>query len=117
MRLADEIGAAPAIVLVCATERGEGATASVIPAVQNLMLSARALGVGGTITTLHPSVDARVKELFAIPEGAQIVYAVPLGYPRGSFGPVTRKALSEVTSMDRWGRSVPPSWTSFPAGT
>ncbi len=110
MRLADEIGGAPAIVLVCATDQGTAAMASVIPAVQNLLLSARALGVGGTITTLHPSVDARVKELFAIPEGAQIVYAVPLGYPNGSFGPVTRKALSEVTSMDRWGRSVPPSW-------
>ncbi len=110
MRLADEIGGAPAIVLVCATDRGAAAMASVIPAVQNLLLSARALGVGGTITTLHPSVDARVKELFAIPEGAQIVYAVPLGYPNGSFGPVTRKALSEVTSMDRWGRSVPLSW-------
>ena len=41
---------------------------------------------------------------------AQIVYAVPLGHPAGSFGPVTRKALSEVASMGRWGRSVPPSW-------
>lgn len=102
MRLADEFGEAPAVVLLCATAPGAGAMGSVIPAVQNLLLAARALGVGGTITTLHPSVDERVKALFAIPPEAQIVYAVRLGYPRGAFGPVTRKPLPEVAASDRW---------------
>jgi len=106
MKLADEIGAAPAIVLVCATGQGAGAMGSVIPAVQNLLLAARALTIGGTITTLHAVVDARVKELLGIPEGAQIVYAIPLGYPQGHFGPVSRKALAEVVSVDRWGNSI-----------
>ena len=54
MRLADEIGAAPVIVLLCATAKGWGSMGSVIPAAQNLLLAARALGIGGTITTLHP---------------------------------------------------------------
>ncbi len=106
MRLADELGRAPAIVLVCATAQGAGPMASVIPAVQNLMLAARALGIGGTITTLHAKVDERVKQLLAIPEEVQIVYAVPLGYPRGSFGPVTRRSLAEVASLNRWGQSL-----------
>ena len=39
----------------------------------------------------------------ATPASAQIVYCVPLGYPRGKFGPVTRKALEAVVSVDRWG--------------
>ena len=102
MRLADEFGDAPAIVLVCATAQGAGAMGSVIPSVENLLLAARALGVGGTITTLHTSVDERVKALLGMPEQAQIVYAVRLGYPRGNFGPVTRNPLSEVASIDRW---------------
>ena len=79
---------------------------SVIPSVQNLLLAARALGIGGTITTLHAVVDERAKELLGIPGEIQIVYAVPLGYPQGNFGPVTRKPLSEVASIDRWGNSI-----------
>ena len=106
MRLADEFGEAPVVVLLCATEQGANAIGSVIPSVQNLLLAARALGIGGTITTLHAVVDERAKELLGIPGEAQIVYAVPLGYPKGSFGPVTRKPLAEVASLDRWGASI-----------
>lgn len=103
MGLADVIGEAPALVFVCAMAKGSGAAGSVIPSVQNLLLAARALGVGGTITTLHPSVEDRVHELFAIPDTAQVVYCIPLGYPKGRFGPTTRKPLDEVSSSDRWG--------------
>ncbi len=103
MRLADQIGQAPVIVLLCATAQGPGAAASIIPAAQNLLLAARAFGVGGTITTLHAQVDDRVHELLGIPDTAQIVYCLPLGYPRGTFGSVQRKPLSEVCSYDRWG--------------
>ena len=102
MRLANEIGRAPVIVLVCATSKGPGAMASVIPSVQNLLLAARSLGIGGTITTLHRQVEERVNRLLGIPETAQVVYCVHLGYPRGSFGPTQRKPLPEVCSYDRW---------------
>lgn len=106
MRLAEDIGNAPAIVLVCATAQGAGAMGSVIPAVQNMLLAARALGIGGTITTLHAVVDERVKSMLGIPSEAQIVYCVPLGYPKGKFGTVTRKPLSEVVSEGRWGTAL-----------
>ena len=107
MRLADEIGGAPAIILLCTTSKGAGPLTSAIPAVQNLLLAARALGIGGTITTLHAQVNERVAQLFGIPDTAQIVYCVPLGYPRGAFGPTTRRPLSEVSSLDRWGSPTP----------
>lgn len=101
-RLADEIGDAPALVLFCATAKGSAAANSIIPAVQNMLLAGRALGIGGTITTLHPSVEDDVHELFGIPATAQVVYAIPLGYPKGNFGPVTRKPAAEVSSRNRW---------------
>lgn len=105
MRLADQIGQAPVIVLLCATSQGPAAAASIIPAAQNLLLAARAFGVGGTITTLHADVDDRVHDLLGIPPEAQVVYCLPLGYPRGTFGTVQRKPLSEVCSYERWGSS------------
>ena len=101
-RLADEIGDAPVIVLVCATSRDVGSMASVIPAAQNLLLAARGQGIGGVLTTLHPDVDDRVHELLNMPEEAQVVYCIPLGYPRGRFGPTQRKPLSEVVTYDGW---------------
>ena len=106
MRLADEIGQAPVIVLICATAMGAGPMGSVIPATQNLLLAARSLGIGGTITTLHPQVEGRVKKLLEIPETAQIVYCIPLGYPRGRFGSTSRKPLGQVCSGDKWGHPL-----------
>ena len=101
-----KIGDAPVMVLVCATSKGAQAAGSVIPAAQNMLLAARAFGIGGTIATLHPVVEERVHELFGIPDDAQVVYCMPFGYPRGNFGPVNRKPLNEVCSYDRWG--APP---------
>ena len=106
MRLADDIGGAPVIVLLCATAPGAGAMGSVIPAAQNLLLAARALGIGGTITTLHAQVDEQVRALLAIPAGVQVVYCIPLGHPRGRFGPAVRRPLAEVASLDRWGQPL-----------
>ena len=47
-------------------------------------------------------VDERVHKLLNIPDTAEIVYCMPLGYPRGEFGSVTRKPLAEVCGLDRW---------------
>ena len=114
MRLADEFGQAPVVVLICATARGVGAMGSVIPSAQNLLLAARAFGIGGTITTLHAVIEDRVHDLLGIPATAQVVYAIPLGYPRGRFGPTTRKPLSEVSAIDRWD-GAPVSESAAPA--
>ena len=101
-QLADEIGQAPVIVLVCATSQGPASMASVVPAAQNLLLAARGQGIGGVLTTLHPDVDERVQQLLNMPAEAQVVYCVPLGYPRGRFGPTQRKPLSEVVAYNGW---------------
>lgn len=106
MALADNISEVPAIVLVCSTS--PGGRESVIPATQNLLLAARALGIGGTITSLHANVEDDVQKLLNLPDGAGVVYCIPLGYPQGNFGPVTRNPLSDIVSVDKWGSS--PDW-------
>lgn len=104
--LADEIADAPCIVLVL-SERPAHAN-SVVPGVQNLMLAARALGIGSVPTTLHPQVMERVYALLGIPETAEFHLCIPLGYPRGRFGPTDRLPTAETTYFDRWG--APPPW-------
>ena len=104
-KLADEMKDAPCIVLALGVARGQAS--SVLPAVQNLMLAARALGIGSVPTTLHPQVLDRVYALLGIPAEAELHLCIPLGYPRGRFGPTRRRPTAETTFLDRWGGPVP----------
>jgi nitroreductase len=104
-RLADEINDAPCIVLALTT--GHGMASSVIPSVQNLMLAARALGIGSVPTTLHPQVLERVYALLGIPPEMEFHLCIPLGYPRGRFGPTQRRPAAEVSYLNHWGTRVP----------
>jgi nitroreductase len=104
-RLAQEIGEVPCIVFALGIRNAPAN--SVIPAVQNLMLAARALGIGSVPTTLHPSVMSRFHTLFAVPDDVSFHFCIPLGYPRGNFGPTDRKPTAETTFLDRWGDPVP----------
>ena len=110
-RLADEIKDAPCIVLAFTT--GKGQASSIIPSVQNLMLAARALGIGSLPTTLHAQVLERVYALLGVPSDMEFHLCIPLGYPRGRFGPTKRLSGAETTHLNRWGTPVP--WAAEPA--
>jgi len=103
--LADHMKDAPCVVLALAVSPGPAN--SVIPACQNLMLAARALGIGSVPTTLHPKVMDRVWALLGIPKDVSFHFCIPLGYPQGSFGPNRRQPTSATTSWNRWGSPVP----------
>jgi nitroreductase len=76
---------------------------SVYPGVQNLLLAARALGLGATLTTLHRGFEDALKSLLGIPPEVEVASIVPLGHPVDRFGPTRRKSVDEVTFLDRWG--------------
>jgi nitroreductase len=103
--LADAIQDAPCVIFALAVP--PGSANSVIPAVQNLMLAARALGIGSVPTTLHAKVMERFNAMFEIPSDVTFHFCVPMGYPQGNFGPNRRRPTSETTFLDRWGASVP----------
>jgi len=105
--LADEMVNAPVVVLAFSKPSGVAA-ASTFPAVQNLLLAARALGLGSVLTTLHPKVMGRVYEMFGVPAEMVFHCCIPLGRPRGNFGPTSRLPTTETTCWDVWGE--PPPW-------
>jgi nitroreductase len=110
-RLADAMKDVPAIVMAFgrAGGRPDVDAGSVIPAVQNLMLAARALGIGSVPTTLHADVMERVYSLLGIPQTASFHFLIPLGYPALTkpWGVSRRKPTSETTYLDHWGSPVP----------
>jgi nitroreductase len=103
--LADEMKDAPCIVFALGLP--PGSANSVIPAAQNLMLAARALGIGSVPTTLHPSVMDRFHALFGIPRDVTFHFCIPMGYAATRFGGSRRLPTSKTTYLDRWGGAVP----------
>jgi nitroreductase len=87
------------------TDRIRGA--SIYPAVQNIILACRAIGLGTLITTNHIRCEGEVKALLGIPDGVLTYALMPIGYPEDKFGPVKRRPVSEVAFADRWGDAWP----------
>lgn len=104
-QLAEDIKDVPCIVFVLGVPGSGGG--STFPAAQNLMIAARALGIGSVPTTLHETVMDRFHALFGIPSSVPFYFCIPLGYPVGNFGPLRRKPSAEVTSWNAWGESAP----------
>lgn len=82
-------------------ERMSGA--SIYPAVQNMLLAARALGLGASLTTRHMFYAEEADRALGLPAGYLSYAILPIGYPMGNFGPVKRGALSDFVSLDRVG--------------
>lgn len=75
---------------------------SVWPGVQNLLLAARALGLGAAPTTLGLSNRSAAKEVLGLPDDMEAFCLIPVGYPMGRFGPVARLPVAETLRWDRW---------------
>ena len=77
--------------------------ASIYPAVQNMLLTARALGLGSTLTTRHMMYGTEVDAVLGLPEGVTSFAILPIGYPEGKFGPVGRNPLDTFAHQETWG--------------
>jgi nitroreductase len=108
--LTDHFHEAPVWIVACLEDgltpnRGTGA--SIYPAVQNMLLAARALGLGATLTTRHLLHEKETEAALGLPRGVHSYAIIPIGYPIGNFGPVGRGPLAEVVFQDRWGEPWP----------
>ena len=105
----DHMHEIPALIIACmdfgttATNdmivRGNG---SIWPGIQNLLLAARALDLGAAPTTLALTDRRAVAETLNLPDSMAAYALIPVGYPLGKFGPVSRKPLEEILRFDKW---------------
>jgi nitroreductase len=122
----DHLAEAPVILVVCLRPRAQPARdrlppevsyevemayadrirgASIYPAVQNILLACRALGLGTVLTTNHLRREDELKALLGIPAEVATFALMPIGCPLQNFGPLTRKPVREVAYADRWGEA------------
>jgi nitroreductase len=104
--LADHIHEAPVWIVPCmgggTPTRTSGS--SIYPAVQNMLLAARALGLGATLTTLYLNFEKEVETALGLPPDVHSYALLPIGYPMGRFGPVRRVPIADVVYEDQWGQ-------------
>jgi len=108
-RLVDAFGQAPVLLFVAGgviyppqAPREIFTWSALFPAAQNVILAARALGLGATFTTLHHVADATIREVLAIPEHIRIAATIPIGWPDANFGPVNRRPVADFVHHNRW---------------
>jgi nitroreductase len=104
--LTEHFHEAPVWIVACLEEAGTPnrmSGASIYPAVQNMLLAARALGLGCTLTTRHMLFAKEADAALGLPTGVHSYAILPIGWPMGNFGPVGRGPLEEVVFLDRWG--------------
>ena len=79
---------------------------SIYPAIQNLLLAARAEGLGASLTTLPlwNQIGTRLK--LGLPPNVEPIAIIPMGWPLGKYGPTTRTPIEEITHLDRYGNRV-----------
>ncbi len=111
---------APVLLVVCGRSRGPRpgpanlaepamrqaictTLGSIYPAVQNVILACRALGLGTVLTTNHLLFENELKAALGIPEEVDTFALMPIGYPVDKFGPLRRKPLTEVAIHNKWG--------------
>lgn len=118
--LAERLHEAPVLILACldvhqlgplADRSGrivapQSAYASIFPAVQNLMLAARGLGLGTTLTTVFAAAEGQLRQALGIPQHVHVAALIPLGYPRTPFRVTRRKPLRQVAFLDKWGEEL-----------
>ena len=76
---------------------------SIYPSVQNLLLAARAMGLGAALITLPLWSTTSARRILGLPASVMPCCVVPMGWPRGRYGPTTRKPVGEVVHLDRYG--------------
>src|SRR5262245_39690212 len=115
--LAQHLAEAPVLIFACLKERpmppqlaaklARLSGSSIYPAVQNMLLACRALGLGATLTTVCSLYDDEIKAVLHLPSDLSTYALLPIGYPQGKFGPVKRLAVEEVACLDHWGTPLP----------
>ncbi len=120
LHLAEHLHEAPVLLFVCG-HRDWPATVppekrigkapppygSIYPCVQNILLACRALGLGASLTTMHRMFEDELHERFGVPAEVAMVALIPIGFPRGKFGPVRRTPAEALTHFERWGHRGP----------
>ena len=108
-RLIDSLAQAPYLIFVCGpviyppqAPREQFTWSALYPAAQNLLLAARALGLGSVFTTMQMTAEPTIREVLSVPDHIRIAAMIPIGWPDTEFGPVNRRPVEDFVHRNGW---------------
>ena len=101
--LAEHLHEAPVLLFVAGWKRrGQSQTQALFPAIQNIRLACRAVGLGVSLTTMHLAHGREVDEYIGLSEDTPSCAMLPIGWPLGKFGTPPRKSVDEKLYFERY---------------
>jgi nitroreductase len=101
--LADHLHEAPVHLFVAGwTRHRQPQLQALMPAVQNVLLACRAVGLGASLTTLHRSFGEECDRFLGLPENCPTCALIPIGWPLGRHGRPPRKPIDDCFYVDRY---------------
>jgi nitroreductase len=103
IHLADHLHEAPVHLFVAGwTRRGAPQLQALFPAVQNVLLACRAVGLGASLTQVHLGVGREIDAWLGLPEGCPTCALIPIGWPRGRYARPVRRSVDTCLFWDRY---------------
>jgi nitroreductase len=104
VHLAEHLHEAPVHLFVAGwTRRGQPQIQALFPAIQNVLLACRAVGLGASLTTLHRTFGRELDEWFGLPPQCPTCALLPIGWPIGTFGRPDRRPVDACLYFERYG--------------
>ncbi len=104
IHLAEHLHEVPVLLFVAGwTRRGAPQPQALFPAIQNVLLACRAVGLGASLTTVHTAYGREIDDWLGLPENAPTCAMLPIGWPVGRYGRPVRKPVDACLFGERYG--------------
>jgi nitroreductase len=108
IHLADHLHEAPVLLFVAGwTRRGEPQLQALFPAIQNILLACRAVGLGASLTTVHMAFAQEIDPFLGLPPERPSCALLPIGWPEGKYGRPPRRSVDECLYWERFADPEP----------
>jgi nitroreductase len=108
IHLADHLHEVPVLLFVAGrTRRGAPQLQALFPAIQNVLLACRAVGLGASLTTIHTTFGAEVDKWLALPEDCPTCAMLPIGWPQGTYRRPERWGIATCLFYERYQQPPP----------
>ena len=103
LHLAEHLHEAPVHLFVAGhTRRGEPQVQALFPAIQNVLLACRAVGLGASLTTVHLAYGEEIDRFLGLPKETPSCALLPIGWPQGRYGRPPRRSVDECLYFERF---------------
>jgi len=101
--LAEHLHEAPVHLFVAGYERrGEPQVQALFPAIQNVLLACRAIGLGASLTTVHLAYGDEIDRFLGLPKQTPTCALLPIGWPQGRYGRPPRRSVDGCLFWERY---------------